>query len=135
MKRFRDFREIRSCSFNIGLRGSYGFIFCVLLCFLLFKENSCCQCYLLFLNDCAAAEVEFRRERYAVHFLFCIVVEGDFFFGYDSAGEKLAVDVYPCVLRHQELMQIPCEPCFVEGVGLKVPGLLIILLAHCLTRE
>ena len=121
MKRFRDFREIRSCSFNIGLRGSYGFIFCVLLCFLLFKENSCCQCYLLFLNDCAAAEVEFRRERYAVHFLFCIVVEGDFLFCYDSAGEQLAVDVYPCVLRHQELMQIPCEPRFVEGVGLELP--------------
>ena len=88
-----------------------------------------------YLNDGAATEVKFCRKRYAVHFLFGFVLEGDFLFGDDGAGEKLAFDVYPCVLRHQELMQIPCEPCFVERVGLKVPGFLIILLAHCLTRE
>ena len=51
-------------------------------------------------DDCAAAEVELRRERYAVHFLFGFVLEGDFLFGYDGAGEELAVDVYPCVFRH-----------------------------------
>ena len=56
------------------------------LCNLLTKKTSCCPCYLLFLNDCAAAEVEFRRERYAVHFLFGFVLECDFLFCYDSAG-------------------------------------------------
>ena len=64
----------------------------------------CHLCYLLFLNYGAAAEVKLRRERYAVHFLFGFVVKGDFLFGYDGAGEKLAVDVYPCVLRHQKLV-------------------------------
>ena len=48
-------------------------------------------------DDCAAAEVELCRERYAVHFLFGFVMESDFLFGYDGAGEKLAIDVYPCV--------------------------------------
>ena len=95
----------------------------------------CHLCYLLFLNYGAAAEVKLRRERYAVHFLFGFVLEGDFLFGDDGAGEKLAFDVYPCMFRHQELMQIPCEPCFVEGVGLEIPFFLIVLLAHCLTRE
>ena len=37
------------------------------------------------LNDCAAAEVEFCRERYAVHFFFGFVLEGDFLFGDDGA--------------------------------------------------
>ena len=86
-------------------------------------------------DDCAAAEVEFRRERHAVHFLFGFVVEGDFLFGNDDAGEKLAIDVYPCVLRHQELMQIPCEPFFVERVGLEVPSFPVILLASYGARE
>ena len=87
MKRFRDFRIIRSCSFKIGLRGSYGFIFFVFFCvFCCLKKNSRYPCYLLFLNDCAAAEVELRRERHAVHFLFGFVLKGDFLFCYDSAG-------------------------------------------------
>ena len=51
-------------------------------------------------DDCAAAEVELRRERYAVHFLFGFVLEGDFLVGDDSALEEFAVDVYPCVFRH-----------------------------------
>ena len=38
-----------------------------------------------YLNDGASAEVKFRRERYAVHFLFGFVLEGDFFFGDDGA--------------------------------------------------
>ena len=46
----------------------------------------CHLCYLLFLNYGAAAEVELRRERHAVHFLFCFVLEGDFLFCYDGAG-------------------------------------------------
>ena len=88
-----------------------------------------------YLNDGAATEVKFCRKRYAVHFLFGFVLEGDFLFGYDSAGEKLAVDADPGVFGHQELMQIPGEPCFIEWVGLEIPRLLIVLLAHCLTRE
>ena len=47
--------------------------------------NSCYSSYLLFLNDRASAEVEFRRERYAVHFLFGFVLEGDFLFGDNGA--------------------------------------------------
>ena len=33
-----------------------------------------------YLNDGAAAEVKFRRKRYAVHFLFGFFLEGDFLF-------------------------------------------------------
>ena len=93
----------------------------------------CHLCYLLFLNYGAAAEVKLRRERYAVHFLFGFVLEGNFLVGDDSAGEELAFDVYPCMFRHQELMQIPGEPRFIERVSLEVPRLLVVLLAHCLT--
>ena len=121
MKRFRDFRVIRSCSFNIGSRGSYGFIFVFFVFSVVQRKIRVVRVICCFLNDCAATEVELRRERHAVHFLFGFVVKGDFLFCYDSAGEKLAVDVDPCVFRHQELMQIPCEPCFVERVGLEVP--------------
>ena len=39
-----------------------------------------------YLNDGAAAEVKFRRKRYAVHFLFGFVLECDFLFCYDGAG-------------------------------------------------
>ena len=74
-------------------------------------------------------EVEFCRERYAVHFLFSFVLEGDFLVGYDGAGEELAIDVYPGMFRHQELMQIPGEPFFVESVGLEVPSFSVVLLA------
>ena len=74
-----------------------------------------------YLNDCATTEVELGRERYAVHFFFGFVLEGDFIFCNDGAGEKLAFDVYPGVFRHQELMQIPGKPCFVERVGLELP--------------
>ena len=38
-----------------------------------------------YLNDGAAAEVKFRRKRYAVHFLFGFVLEGDFLFGDNGA--------------------------------------------------
>ena len=38
-----------------------------------------------YLNDGAAAEVKFRRKRYAVHFFFGFVLEGDFLFGDDGA--------------------------------------------------
>ena len=38
-----------------------------------------------YLNDGAAAEVEFCRERSAVHFLFGFVLEGDFLFGDNGA--------------------------------------------------
>ena len=72
-------------------------------------------------DDCASVEVEFRSERYAVHCLLGLVVKGDFLFSCDDAGEELAFDVDPCVFRHKKLMQIPCEPCFVERVGHKVP--------------
>ena len=95
----------------------------------------CHLCYLLFLNYGAAAEVEFRRERYAVHFLFRFVVKGDFFFGCDDAREKLAVDVYPCAFSHKELVQIPCEPFFVKRVGLEDPSFPIILFACDGARE
>ena len=75
-----------------------------------------------YLNDCATTEVELCRERYGVHRFLGLVVEGDFvIFGCDDAGEKLAFDVYPGVFRHQELMQIPGKPCFVERVGLELP--------------
>ena len=39
-----------------------------------------------FLNNRAASEVELCRERYAVHFLFGFVLEGNFLVGDDSAG-------------------------------------------------
>ena len=86
-------------------------------------------------DNCAAAEVELCRERYAVHFLFGFVLEGDFLVGDDSAGEELAFDVYPRVFRHQKLMQIPGEPFFIEWVGLEVPSFPVVLLASDGARE
>ena len=65
------------------------------------KEN-----LVLFLNTIqdsnrrTATEVEFCRERYAVHRIFGLVVKCDFIVGGDGAGQELAVDVYPCVFRH-----------------------------------
>ena len=106
--------------------------FCVFCCF---KKTSCCPCCLLFLNDCAAPEVEFRRKRYAVHFMFGFVLEGNFLVGYDGAGEELTFDVYPRVFGHKELMQIPGEPFFIEWVGLEVPSFPVILLASYGARE
>ena len=88
-----------------------------------------------YLNDGAATEVKFCRKRYAVHFLFGFVLEGDFLFGDDSAGEKLAFYVYPCAFSHKELMQIPCEPFFIERVGLEVPSFTVVLLACDGARE
>ena len=86
-------------------------------------------------DDCAAAEVELCRKRYAVHFFFGFVLEGDFLFGDDGAGEKLTFDVYPCAFSHKELVQIPCEPFFVKRVGLEVPSFPIILFACDEARE
>ena len=82
------------CGFFIN--GFFVFVFVIVFVFVL--------------NDSAASEVEFCRERYAVHRLLGLVVKGDFIVGGDDAGEKLAIDVDPCVLRHQELMHIPCKP-------------------------
>ena len=65
-----------------GWRKKYCLVHLVCLVIIISAINVIC----CFLNDCAAAEVEFRRERYAVHFLFGFVLECDFLFCYDSAG-------------------------------------------------
>ena len=73
-------------------------------------------------DDGATPEVELGRERYGVHRFLGLVVKCNFIiFGGDDAGEKLAVDVDPCVFRHKELMQVPCELRFIERVGLEIP--------------